>query len=105
MEEALIEEGFNNVIFNSNSRGNHNEATWAGDFANAYLWLFEDYSVTSINEVPSDLQLQLYPNPVKDVVNIRLSDRAAVSSIKIYSMGGQQVKASNSADKSIDVGG
>ncbi len=103
MEDALIDEGFNNVYSTVIAGGNHNEETWAGDFANAYLWLFADYSITSIPETPSDLKPVVYPNPVKDILNINLDSMIESSNIKIYNLDGALVKESNIRVKSLDV--
>ena len=103
MEDALIDEGFANVYSTVIAEGNHNEETWAGDFENAYLWLFAEYSITSIDEVTSGLKPMVYPNPVKDILNIRPGSMTGASKIKIFDLDGALVKESNSPGKSIEV--
>lgn len=59
-------------------------------------------SVTGVNptlgitEVINSRQLQVYPNPVKDVLNFKLSDGLKVESIEIYDLSGKQINVNNS---------
>src|SRR6056297_12924 len=104
MEDSLIFTGFANVQSTVIAGGDHNESTWAADFADAYLWLFQDYSTTNINEVTTDLQLRVYPNPVKDELNIRFEGPGIVSAMQIMRMDGKLVKEYGQAKKKINVG-
>ena len=106
MEEALNNEGFNNTISTVIAGGGHNEATWAGDFENAYLWLFPEYATatTNIYDDASYWQPQVYPNPVKDFLSIRFSDQIPVSSVRIIGIDGQLVKECDSTLQNIHVG-
>jgi hypothetical protein len=69
-------------------------------------------SVTGVNatlgltEVLNSAQLQIYPNPVKDVLNFKLSDGLKVESVEIYDIAGKQVNYKNSnLASSIDIAG
>ena len=59
-------------------------------------------SVTGVNatlgvtEIINSRQLQIYPNPVKDVLNFKLSDGLKVESIEIYDLTGKQIAVKNS---------
>jgi hypothetical protein len=59
-------------------------------------------SVTGVNatlgttEVLNSRQLQIYPNPVKDVLNFKLSDGLRVESVEIYDLAGKQINVKNS---------
>ncbi len=104
MEAALNTAGFTETRSVVIAGGDHNEATWAGDFENAYLWLFPEYSAaTNLKEVDPDGQPGIYPNPVKDVMQIRFSGQTAVSSIRITHADGRLVREYRSAVKSIPV--
>jgi predicted alpha/beta superfamily hydrolase len=105
MEESLNSAGFEHTHSVVISGGDHNEATWAGDFENAYLWLFPEYSTaTTIYERTQDWQPKLYPNPARDFIKIRLSGETPVSSIRITNIDGRLVKEYKNAVKNIHVG-
>ncbi len=59
-------------------------------------------SVTGVNatlgttEVINSRQLQIYPNPVKDVLNFKLSDGLTAESVEIYDFAGQKINLKNS---------
>ena len=59
-------------------------------------------SVTGVNatlgttDVINSRQLQIYPNPVKDVLNFKLSDGLKVESVEIYDLAGKQINLKNS---------
>lgn len=108
MQDSLNHAGFNNTYSTVIEDGGHNEATWAGDFENAYLWLFPEYSSntnTNINRVDPGLQPHVYPNPVKDVLNIRYCNQTLVCSVRIMSVDGQLIKTYDNAVQNIQVSG
>lgn len=107
MEQALNNEGFNNTHSIVIPGGNHNETTWAADFENAYLWLFPEYSSntgTNINGVDPEFRPLLYPNPVKNILNIQSGDQSKTCSIQITDINGQIVKEYEGAKQKIHVG-
>lgn len=59
-------------------------------------------SVTGVNptlgttDVINSRQLQVYPNPVKDVLNFKLSEGLKVESVEIYDLTGKQINVKNS---------
>lgn len=96
-------------------RRNHTSETWNGN-----LYIFggnttgstsssllsvqsADLAVLGIGEVASNTQMSVYPNPVKDVLNISFD--APIESVAIYNLLGQQVftKSFTANENSIDV--
>lgn len=55
--------------------------------------LFNNNSLTIQNFNQNNLQVALYPNPAKDMLNIEMKNE--VKSIEIYTIQGQKVKAAN----------
>lgn len=59
-------------------------------------------SITGVNatlgtiDVINSRQLQIYPNPVKDILNFKLSDGLKVESVEIYDLSGKQLNVKNS---------
>lgn len=105
MEEALNNEGFNNTFSTVIAGGDHNEATWAADLENAYLYLFPNYSgTTDINEEMPDLQPTVYPNPADDILNLKFSNQETIYSVRILSIEGQIIREYNNVMQTIYVG-
>ncbi|MFN2395312.1 MAG: alpha/beta hydrolase-fold protein [Bacteroidales bacterium] len=105
MEEALNNEGFNNTFSTVIAGGNHNEATWAGDLENAYLWLFPEYSgATGIDEGRFDLQPVVYPNPAEDILNLKFSNQETICSIRILGIEGEVIREYDNVMQTIYVG-
>ena len=59
-------------------------------------------SITGVNptlgttDVINSRQLQVYPNPVKDVLNFKLSEGLKVESVEIFDLTGKQINVKNS---------
>ncbi|MBV5337804.1 MAG: T9SS type A sorting domain-containing protein, partial [Deltaproteobacteria bacterium] len=54
-------------------------------------------------EMASDqTQMKIFPNPVKDIVHIELSDNEEITQIDLLNTGGQQIKTVN-GQKSISM--
>lgn len=49
-----------------------------------------------VTEIINSRDLQIYPNPVKDVLNFKLSNNLKVDAIEIYDLTGKKVNVSNS---------
>lgn len=49
-----------------------------------------------VTEVINSRQLQIYPNPVKDVVNFKMSDGLKAESVEIYDMTGKKINVNSS---------
>lgn len=49
-----------------------------------------------VTEIINSRDLQIYPNPVKDVLNFKLSNGLKVEAIEIYDLTGKQVNVKNS---------
>lgn len=49
-----------------------------------------------VTEIINSRDLQIYPNPVKDVLNFKLSNNLKVDTIEIYDLTGKQVNVKNS---------
>lgn len=86
MEDSLNHHGFHDVYTQVVPGGEHVVATWAGDFANAYLWLF---NTTAINAEHDHSSLSIYPNPVKDLLKIMAPSPAGRIEITISDMTGR----------------
>lgn len=70
--------------------GQHNEALWASDFAEAYLWLFESYA-NGIRDFYSVKSLNVFPNPVVDRFMIQHEENISSGRIVIYNALGSIV--------------
>ncbi|MDR2205540.1 MAG: T9SS type A sorting domain-containing protein, partial [Flavobacteriaceae bacterium] len=86
-----------------NMRFNSNVANACGNFTFGEV---EDYavyipSVLAVSENTKDSQIQVYPNPAKDVLNIsKVSDRATYV---IHSVSGQLISKGNISDGKVNV--
>jgi enterochelin esterase-like enzyme len=71
MNDSLIIAGFSQEeIFNKVvTGGQHNEALWRSNFAEAYLWLFEEGSA-AIDDRQGRSAILCFPNPVGDELTL-----------------------------------
>jgi len=91
MEDTLLTYGFTeeSVISKVVPGGQHNEALWRNEFAEAYLWLFGSYA-SDIFE-PGYGRISIYPNPVKKYFKIAEDIRPGIDSLIVLDMMGRQV--------------
>ena len=77
---------------------------WAGTDKIAETGMFVLNGYTNLeNKSANDLNIEVYPNPANQVLNIRSNNE--ISNMKIYNMSGQLLKNHivNAREKSIDV--
>ena len=93
MNDSLTKAGFKQEeIFNKVvTGGQHNEAMWRGNFAEAYLWLFES-GASAIEETVGKPGILCFPNPVGDELSFQGLPGTLSDSIVIYDMSGHKVK-------------
>ncbi|MHC1776454.1 MAG: alpha/beta hydrolase-fold protein [Lentimicrobium sp.] len=93
MNDTLIKAGFSQEeIFNKVvAGGQHNEALWRNNFAEAYLWLFEAGSQAMDDQKKSPAIL-CFPNPVGNELTLAGLQVSLADSVEIYSITGQRVK-------------
>jgi len=102
MEDTLDALGYENIISRVIEGGDHNEETWAGDFEEAYLWLFESYA-TAIPENRNIKPLRVYPNPVNDVLRIDQSVKDEAFNVEILDMSGNLLMSDENMENGIEV--
>lgn len=105
MNDTLSDLGFSSqeLFIKEVPNGQHNEALWRSQFSEAYLWLFSTYA-TNINELNKVFDLQINPNPVKDILHISNYKWKEQDSIEIIDMKGVElIHLTSNASNSIDV--
>lgn len=93
MNDTLIKAGFrqDEILNKVVTGGQHNEALWRSNFAEAYLWLFEP-GASAIEEPNGKPGILCFPNPVTDELSFQGLPGTLYDSIMIYDMMGQKVK-------------
>lgn len=96
MNDSLVKAGFSQEeIFNKVvTGGQHNEALWRSNFAEAYVWLFES-GASAIEEDSGKTGILCFPNPVSGELSFQGLPGTLSDSIVIYNMMGQKVKEIN----------
>ena len=95
MEDSLKSVGFSEVTSKVIDGGDHNEATWRDDFANAYLWLFDTYAL-DLSEVSEIKTLSVSPNPVTSRLKLSLIENTPPGKLSIMDTSGKVIlKAEN----------
>ncbi len=71
MHNVLTDMGFgeNELFSKEAANGQHNEAFWRDEFAEAYLWMYASYA-SSIKEIRNSIEIKITPNPVVDYIYI-----------------------------------
>lgn len=84
---AMLQVGFPgfDIYFKVPADGGHNEAFWAREFPEAYLWLFKN-AVTNTNSAAAKSSIEIFPNPAAD--GIRLTNDAPLS-FQILNLNGR----------------
>lgn len=70
--------------------GQHNEALWASDFEEAYLWLFHSYA-NVIKDHWETMPVIVIPNPVTDHLRVSGSEAVQPGIISVYDIHGCRV--------------
>ncbi|MDZ7743252.1 MAG: alpha/beta hydrolase-fold protein [Bacteroidota bacterium] len=105
MEDSLNFQGFQHVSSKVIEGGDHNEETWAGDFAKAYLWLFDTYA-TGTPERRGVKQLLVFPNPVRNHLRLHADPRLRKGVVEIFDAPGNLIMKTNvNLKERIDVSG
>ena len=93
MHDSLLNVGFSEdeVFSIIIPGGEHNDALWAPQFKDAYLWLFADYITSGIETHQINNSINIYPNPAYNTISIsNISDYQEVS-IKILDITGKLI--------------
>jgi predicted alpha/beta superfamily hydrolase len=93
MHDSLLSIGFSEdeVFSIIIPGGEHNDALWAPQFIDAYLWLFADYITTGIETHQINNSISIYPNPAYNTIHIsNISDYNEVS-FKILDITGKLI--------------
>lgn len=67
------------------------------------IYLIHDGYDSTIETVSIDRNFTLYPNPVKDILNIRISDNTQIESIELFDITGRWVDTKYNDVESIDL--
>jgi predicted alpha/beta superfamily hydrolase len=106
MNDSLIVAGFSqDEIFNKVvTGGQHNEALWRNNFAEAYLWLFEA-GAPAIDDMKAKAAILVFPNPVENELTLAGIPVFPADSVVIYDISGKPVKSlTGVTDNKIAVG-
>lgn len=104
MISTMEDVGFteNEINFKFVSNGQHSEWFWAQEFPEAFEWLFISNS-TGLNDLPVNLVVSVYPNPVTDTLNLLLPENEDIKAVKIYDATGREVYSAKASTKTVDV--
>ncbi|MFK7937689.1 MAG: alpha/beta hydrolase-fold protein [Saprospiraceae bacterium] len=92
MYNVLLGEGFEEeeLLFKSDSDGQHSEWYWAREFPAAYEWLFAGLP-TSITDTESGQWIKISPNPASDKIYVELEEELENGAVRIYSLEGKLI--------------
>jgi len=92
MEDVLKANGFTDeeVISKVVPDGEHNEALWRQEFAEAYLWMFVSFA-NNIDEKQSAKPLFVFPNPAADMLNCKNVSNSEIRSITLLDSSGRNL--------------
>lgn len=91
MYNTLLNNGFNSeeLFYLVPPDGTHSEWFWKREFRQAYEWLFDNGSSVSSNSIPAQNDMQVFPNPAKDVIHVRLEEPVREARVQMFSLKGQ----------------
>ena len=103
MHQSLSEAGFGSNLLQclNHQDGQHSEWYWKREFPEAYLWLYNDAS--SGTGYPAFYNINLYPNPTKQLLYIDVKGLPKDASVQLYSSTGQLLLQKNMLHHSITV--
>ncbi len=86
---AMITAGFNTdeQVFLVEPDGQHSEWFWAREFADAYIWLFENTVSATTTATPSE-PVAVFPNPAGDWIRFAYQTESAAVQLQIWSSAG-----------------
>jgi predicted alpha/beta superfamily hydrolase len=103
MQDSLNALGFQNVSSKIIEDGQHNEATWAADFAEAYLWLYNT-GTSNTESIKKNARFRIYPNPTNNFLKIVTETDSDRYRISITDMAGKlQMEVKDVTKKEIDI--
>ncbi|MCB2220461.1 MAG: T9SS type A sorting domain-containing protein [Bacteroidetes bacterium] len=105
MHDQLTELGFGEeeLLTTIITGGEHNEASWAADFRDAYLWLFQSWA-NGVGDHYAIQQVQISPNPARNQIRIPEIEFNQSSLIRIYDqVGREQFENYVAGNEAIDV--
>ena len=90
MRDTLLAAGFSDseIIVDTDADGQHSEWYWRREFPDAYLWLCAILS-TATENIPSQIEVLLYPNPADSMIHIHLKEDLNNGSYQLYNASGQ----------------
>ncbi len=95
METTLLNAGFNQneikKVFKND--GQHAEWFWKREFKDAYNWLFSP--TIGIGEQPLNININVFPNPFKDTLNINVEGLSKPIDLQIMNANGQTILQKN----------
>jgi predicted alpha/beta superfamily hydrolase len=97
MEDSLIEAGFGDEELRQvvHADGQHSEWYWAREFSEAYLWLFGDLGLSSIDAI-SNPSFEVFPNPAADFIRITGWEQLKNPNVRITSIDGKLMRTISS---------
>lgn len=104
MNTVLLQSGFpsENIHVKIDADGEHSEWYWAREFPAAYLWLFEEVSVSS--EEPSEIdEPVVFPNPVDSLLNVPNCQALKRPAYRLSNSNGKVLMKGKLQNCSIDV--
>lgn len=107
MNNTLKNLGFNDseLLSIEVEGGQHNEAFWREQFADAYLWLYPSYA-NDIDEIITTREIEIIPNPVINQILIDENKIDKIDSLEIIDIRGRKVMRPKMDNKGIiDVNG
>jgi len=95
MHQQLSEAGFGSQFLQclNHEDGQHSEWYWKREFPDAYLWLYND--VVSGAGYPTFYNINLYPNPAKQLLYVHVGDLPQDAKVQLYSSTGQLLLQKN----------
>jgi hypothetical protein len=94
MVDEMLDAGAiqSNLLLHVNPQGMHNEAFWSIEFRDAIEWLFDITSaVDDEQEYKRSEFVQVFPNPVSDVVSLIARDDQQMLTLELFDSGGRRM--------------
>ena len=107
MHNVFTDLGFSeNELFSIEvENGQHNEAFWKEQFADAYLWMYTSFA-NDINEIIRSVEMEITPNPAKNYITLDSNKFGNNDSLEIIDMRGRKIMNLNIGDNGkVDVKG
>ncbi|MEJ2594891.1 MAG: alpha/beta hydrolase-fold protein [bacterium] len=103
-EDSLRMTGFNEILSVEIEGAGHNEITWRDDFANAYLWLFDQYA-SDIPESREKIEVPVFPNPAGDYVVLQDVVFSKTVRMNLFDVNGRFVRLFSADSSRLDISG